>query len=59
MKEIHKPARPSIHGHRPSISDWIGAITKAIVAAVGPSASSHSRRLEATKVVETARRLGA
>ena len=30
-----------------------------MVAAVGPSSSSHSRRLEAVKMVETARRLRA
>ena len=34
-------------------------ITQAVAAAVGPSSSSRSGRLEAAKMVETARRLGA
>ena len=29
-EEILEPARPSTHGHRPSMSDWIGAITRAV-----------------------------
>ena len=34
-------------------------ITQAVVAVVGPSVSFRSERLEAAKMVETARRLGA
>ena len=59
MEGIPEPARPSTHGRRPSISDWIDMITQAVEAIVGPSFNSHSGRLEAAKMVETARRLGA
>ena len=52
-------ARPSTHGHRPSMSDWIGTITQAMVAVVGPSSISYVGRLKATQMMKTARRLGA
>ena len=59
MKGISEPARPSAHGHRPSMFNWVGTITQAMVTAVGPSFNSCSRRLEAVKMVETDRSMGA
>ena len=59
MEGILKPARPSTHVRRPSISDWVGVITQSVVVVVAPSASFHAGRLEAAKLVEIARRLGA
>ena len=54
-----EPARPSTHDRRPSMSDWVGAITQDVVTAVDPSFSSCVGRLEAAQMMETARRLGA
>ena len=41
------------------MSNWVGTITQAVITTMCPNSSSHSRRLEAAKMVETARRLGA
>ena len=54
-----EPARPSTYGRRPSMSDWVGAISQAVAAAVGPNSSSRAWRLEAAQMMETAKRLGA
>ena len=59
MEEVPESARPSTHGHRSSISNWVGTITQAVVATVGPSFSSRVGRMEAAQMMETARRLGA
>ena len=54
-----EPARPSTYGRRPSMSDWVGAISQAMATIVGPSFSSHTGRLEAAQMMEIAKRLGA
>ena len=58
-KGIPEPTRPSTHGRRSSMFDWVGTITQAMVVTVGPSSSSHIGRLEAAQMMKTARRLGA
>ena len=40
------------------MSDWVGAISQVVAAAVGPSSSSRAGRLEAAQMMETAKRLG-
>ena len=40
------------------MSDWVGAITQVVVAAVDPNFSSRTGRLEAVEMMETTRRLG-
>ena len=59
MEEVLESARPSTHGRRPSISDYVSTITQAVVTVVGPSSSSRAGRLEAAQMMETIRRLGA
>ena len=59
MKEILKLAKPSAHGRRPSMSDWVATITQAMITVVSPSSSSRLRRLEAAKMMKMARRVGA
>ena len=56
---IPELAKPSTHGRRSSVFDWVCAITQAMVAAVGPSSNSHAGRLEAAQMMETVRRLRA
>ena len=47
MEGILELARPSAHGRRPSRSELVGAITQAVVATMGSSSNSRSRRLKA------------